>query len=105
MKTVRQIAKFSTWLARLRDETTRAKIVQRIERLKSGLGKTKAVGGGVIELVIDFRPGWRIYFIEVEGQIILLLGGGDKSTQQADIAAARETVRALKQAATNAHSK
>lgn len=104
MKTVRQIAKFSTWLMSLRDETTRAKIVQRIERLKSGLGKTKAVGGGVIELVIDFGPGWRIYFIEVEGQIILLLGGGDKSTQQADIAAARETVRAMKQAATKAHS-
>lgn len=49
MKTVRQMAKFSIWLESLRDDTTRARIAQRIERLKSGLGKSKAVGGGRID--------------------------------------------------------
>ena len=50
------------------------------------------------ELVIDFGPGWRVYYIEVESQIILLLGGGDKGTQQADITAAKATVAAMQQA-------
>ncbi|WP_230538684.1 type II toxin-antitoxin system RelE/ParE family toxin [Janthinobacterium sp. FW305-129] len=59
----------------------------------------KAVGGGVRKLRIDAGPGWRVYFIEVEGYVIVLLVGGDKSTQAADIKKARQMVKELKKSA------
>ena len=77
---------FSEWLASLRDIKARAKIRVRLDRVSLGnLGDCHGVGEGVQELRIDYGPGYRVYFV-LEGQtIVLLLCGGDKSTQTKDI--------------------
>lgn len=96
IKTIKRTRKFGLWLANFQDSVTRAVIAQRIERLRHGLGDCKSVGDGVRELRIDVGPGWRVYFTEVQGQIILLLAGGSKKTQQADINDAKEMARTIK---------
>lgn len=101
MKTVKKTKYFSNWLSAIKDDKTRAIIAQHIVRLENGLGDVKAVGGGVRELRIDVGPGWRVYFIEVEGYVIVLLAGGNKSTQTADIKKARQMVTELKKSAAN----
>jgi putative addiction module killer protein len=74
------------WLQGLRDRSTRARIVARLDRLKAGLlGDWKTVGGGVCELRIDHGPGYRVYYRQEGRTLILLLCGGDKSTQAKDI--------------------
>ncbi len=79
-------APFSEWLDSLRDERAYAKILVRLDRVKLGnLGDWAAVEGGVAELRIHYGPGYRVYFGEVGTTIILLLCGGDKSTQAQDI--------------------
>jgi len=82
---------FDEWLANLRDERARARIVDRIERAQGGnLGKCEPVGNGVSEMKLDFGPGYRLYFI-VEGRtLVVLLCGGDKSTQKKDIRIAHQ---------------
>ncbi|NET71054.1 MAG: type II toxin-antitoxin system RelE/ParE family toxin [Sphaerospermopsis sp. SIO1G2] len=82
---------FEEWLNSLRDRTARAKIKNRLKRVESGnLGNYRAVGEGVCELKIDYGPGYRIYFGQIGLKIILLLCGGDKSTQEQDILTAKE---------------
>jgi putative addiction module killer protein len=77
---------FEAWLTKLKDVKGRAKIKARIDRLSLGnLGDSRPVGCGVSELKIDFGPRYRVYFSEVGKTIILLLCGGDKSTQKQDI--------------------
>jgi putative addiction module killer protein len=77
---------FSEWLNSLRDVKGRAKVRIRLDRLRLGnRGDCKAVGSGVQELRIDFGPGYRVYFAEDSQALILLLCGGDKSTQSKDI--------------------
>jgi putative addiction module killer protein len=74
------------WLTDLRDVRARAKIVAKINRLKVGnFGDCKALRGGVSELRIDYGPGYRVYFSRVGKLIVLLLCGGDKRKQEADI--------------------
>jgi putative addiction module killer protein len=74
------------WLEGLRDGATRARIVARLDRLKAGLlGDWKSVGGGVCELRIDHGPGYRVYYGQAGKVLVLLLYGGDKSTQAKDI--------------------
>jgi putative addiction module killer protein len=81
---------YEIWLDRIRDGRTRGQITARITRLRTGnLGRYKSVGGGVIELALDFGPGYRIYIGQVGTAITLLLCAGDKSTQERDIAAAK----------------
>jgi putative addiction module killer protein len=81
---------FSEWFEELRDERTKQRIDARLARVRLGnLGDSKSTGGGVYELRIDFGPGFRIYFGEDAGRIIILLCGGDKSSQQNDIRRAR----------------
>ena len=99
LKTVKKTKHFSDWLSDIKDAKTKAIIAQHIVRLENGLGDVKAVGGGVRELRIDVGPGWRVYFIEVEGYVIVLLVGGNKSTQAADIKKARQMVNDLKKSA------
>ena len=77
---------FSEWLNGLRDRRARARIRVRLDRVSLGnLGDCRPVGGGVHELVIEYGPGYRVYFGEIGSRIVLLLIGGAKGTQQRDI--------------------
>ncbi len=83
---VRQTEEFSVWLHRLKDANAAARIVARMRRLEKGNpGDTKSVGKGVLEMRIDYGPGYRIYYLHRGAQIVILLCGGDKRTQQQDI--------------------
>ena len=82
---------FRDWLFSLRDRTTRNKIDARIRRIESGnFGYCDPVGEGVMELKIDFGPGYRVYFGQVGNKLVILLNGGDKKAQQKDINTARK---------------
>lgn len=82
---------FDAWLGKLRDREAKARILVRMTRLSQGNpGDVKPVGQGVLEIRVDFGPGYRIYFTRRGDQIALLLCGGDKRTQAADIARAKE---------------
>ena len=77
---------FSEWLAGLKDVTTRLRLIKRLRRATLGqLGDVKPVGEGVWEMREFFGPGWRMYYVQRGDIIVLMLGGGDKSTQQRDI--------------------
>ncbi|HXH55655.1 MAG TPA: type II toxin-antitoxin system RelE/ParE family toxin [Gammaproteobacteria bacterium] len=77
---------FQEWLESLKDSAGRYRIKERLDRVALGnLGDCKSIGGGVSELRLDFGPGYRIYFGKIGKKIILLLSGGDKSTQKKDI--------------------
>jgi putative addiction module killer protein len=87
---VRQTAEFQAWLEGLSDGRAAERIAIRIARLRSGLiGDCKAVGGGVSELRIDHGPGYRLYFVQRGRVLVILLCGGDKSSQRRDIARAK----------------
>ncbi|MEH2314777.1 MAG: type II toxin-antitoxin system RelE/ParE family toxin [Nostoc sp.] len=82
---------FDEWLDSLRDRRAKAKIRARLDRVEDGnLGDCKSVGEGVFELRIDYGSGYRIYFGQEGITIIILLCGGDKSTQERDIGKAQE---------------
>ena len=88
---VKESGVFSEWLRRLRDARAVAKIAARIDRLRYGNpGDAKSVGGGVVEMRIDYGPGYRVYFTRRGPTLVLLLCGGDKRTQQRDILRAQE---------------
>ena len=83
-------APFKEWMRSLRDKPTKARIQSRIDRLRLGnLGDYQSVGDGVFELRIHFGSGYQVYFDLHGAQVVLLLCGGDKSTQTRDIADAR----------------
>ena len=89
MVQVRQAERFVRWLEDLRDLRGRAKVLARIERLISGNpGDAKPVGAGVSELRINYGPGYRVYYLQKGTTLIILLAGGDKSSQAKDIQAA-----------------
>lgn len=91
MFTVLQTDSFTSWLRGLRDNKTRKRLAKRLGRVQLGnLGDVKRVGEGVMEMREDFGPGWRMYYVQRGRTIIVMLGGGDKSSQQKDIAAALE---------------
>lgn len=96
MVEVRQTEVFSKWLRELRDRQARARVQTRIDRLQLGLaGDVKPVGEGVSELRIDYGPGYRVYFIRRGRELVILLAGGDKRTQDRDIKTAMELARNL----------
>lgn len=87
---------YDRWIDGLRDLAGRARIQARIERLAAGNpGQMRDLDGGLSELKIDVGPGYRVYFTQRGGVLILLLCGGDKSTQQADIRLARKLIKGL----------
>ena len=87
---IRQTDAFRHWLSKLRDPTARARVLVRIRRLSLGNpGDVKAVGGGVRELRISYGPGYRVYYCQVAEAVIVLLSGGDKTTQSQDIKTAK----------------
>lgn len=93
---VRQTEAYAAWFASLRDERGRAKVVARVRRLSLGnAGDVRPVGAGVSEMRIQFGPGCRVYFIERGPSLVILLGGGDKSTQSRDIKAALKLAKEI----------
>jgi putative addiction module killer protein len=88
---------FVKWLLQLKDGTGRGKIMERIDRLAQGNpGDSRSVGAGVLELRIDFGPGYRVYYWRRGEASVILIGGGDKSTQDKDILKAKVFVEQLK---------
>lgn len=82
---------FRDWYLSLRDRTAMQKIAVRLGRLELGnFGVSKGVGSGVMELKIDYGPGYRVYYAVDGDTVVLLLVGGDKKSQQRDIVAAQE---------------
>ena len=86
---IRKTELFAKWLDNLRDIKAKARVLVRIERLASGnAGDVKPVGEGISEMRIDYGPGYRVYFMQRGSELIILLAGGDKSSQSRDIKAA-----------------
>ena len=93
---IRKTEMFEAWLLALRDERARTRINARIRRLALGNpGDVKPVGEGVSELRIDYGPGYRLYFVRRAEQLIILLCGGNKGSQERDIKAAKTMAKAL----------
>ena len=93
---IRKTTTFSKWIDDLRDIQARARIQARIERLAAGNpGDAEPVGEGVSELRISYGPGYRVYFKQRGSELIILLAGGDKSTQAKDIKTALRLARNL----------
>jgi len=96
VRTVLTTEAFDAWLSDLRDGQGRARIQARVDRAAAGnLGSCAPVGEGVSEMKIDVGPGYRVYFVLRGLELIILLAGGDKSTQAKDIALAKELARQL----------
>jgi putative addiction module killer protein len=94
---IRRTQVFKDWLADLRDRQARSRILHRIDRLEDGNpGQSRSVGDGVVELKIDFGPGYCIYYIGLGPVIVVLLCGGDKSSQTKDIRRAKELAAHLR---------
>ena len=80
----------------MRDGATHIRLARRLEKAQRGnLGDVKPVGGGIFEMREFFGPGWRMYFIERGSTVIVMMGGGDKSTQRGDISAAKALAATL----------
>ena len=95
---IEKTVEFDKWLKKLKDLRAKAKILFRIQKLERDghFGDCKPVGEGIIELRINFAKGYRVYFYEKDDKIIVLLIGGDKSTQQKDIEKAKEILKKYK---------
>ena len=98
MNTLNNTEEFKNWLDELKDLSAKAKVLLRIRRAELGnFGDCEPVGGGVSEMRIDFGPGYRVYLGQ-EGRVVyLLLCGGDKSTQKADIKRAKAMWKHIRQ--------
>jgi len=89
MYSIKLLPEFSAWLNGLKDGMTHRRLARRLEKAQQGnLGDVKPVGHGVFEMREHFGPGWRMYYVQRGEVLIVMLGGGDKSTQSADIAKA-----------------
>lgn len=96
MFTVKQTAEFTAWIDAIADGTIRRRLQVRLRKAMLGnLGDVASVGGGVREMREHFGPGWRMYYVQRGSILIVMLGGGDKSTQSRDIAAARKLARLI----------
>jgi putative addiction module killer protein len=93
---VRETGVFVTWLSGLRDRRAIARINIRIRRLEMGNpGDAKSVGDGVYEMRVDYGPGYRVYYVHMGKAVVILLCGGDKSTQDHDIKTAKSIANQL----------
>ena len=96
MYQLQQTEVFEKWLAGLSDKTSKARILARLDSVRLGnLGDWKAIGGGLRELRIHSGPGYRLYFVQRQRVVIVLLCAGSKSTQAKDIERARRLVKAI----------
>ena len=93
---VRRTDEFLNWLRAVKDMQAQARISVRLRRLEEGnFGDSKPFGGGVSELRFAFGPGYRVYYTERGGQTVFLLGGGDKDSQDRDIARAKALAKEI----------
>lgn len=95
---VRQTDEFRNWLRNLRDNKAAARIGSRLRRLEQGNpGDVKSLGSGLLEMRVDYGPGYRVYYVRRAAIIVVLLCGGDKRTQQRDIKRAQILAADLKE--------
>jgi putative addiction module killer protein len=93
---IRSTERYSKWYRKLRDRQAQSRILIRLRRLSLGnFGDAAPVGEGVSELRIHYGPGYRVYFVRRGERIVILLGGGEKSTQDKDIAAAKALAQTI----------
>jgi putative addiction module killer protein len=93
---VKTTPEFDLWLQSLRDKSSQTRLVARLRKASFGLlGDVKAVGAGVMEMREHFGPGWRMYYLQQGNVLIIMLGGGDKSTQSSDISKAQELAKRM----------
>jgi len=98
MFTVKTLPEFDAWLDGLKDRVTRLRLSRRLDRAQRGnLGDVKPVGDGIFEMREFFGPGWRMYYVKKGDTLIIMLGGGDKGSQQADIAKAKQLYSTLEE--------
>ncbi len=98
MLVIKPLPEFTDWLDSLKDRVTRIRLARRLDRVMQGnLGDVRSVGDGVFEMREHFGAGWRMYYIQREQVLIVMLGGGDKSTQSADIAKAVKLAATIKE--------
>jgi putative addiction module killer protein len=87
--TIKRTDEFNDWLRSIKDGVAHRRLLVRLRKASLGnLGDVKSVGHGVFEMREHFGPGWRMYYIQRGQVLIVMLGGGDKSTQRADVARA-----------------
>ena len=99
MITVRETDNFKKWIRGLNDKIAQSIINARIRRISVGnFGDVGPVGGDISELRIDYGPGYRVYFIQQSNEIVILLCGGDKSTQSKDVKAAKRIAKNIEEA-------
>ena len=95
---IRTTELYRDWINELKDRAARARIQVRVDRLAHGNpGQHRNLAGGISELKIDVGPGYRVYYTQRGDALIILLVGGDKSSQQNDIALAQDLVRNLQE--------
>ncbi|NET05362.1 MAG: type II toxin-antitoxin system RelE/ParE family toxin [Symploca sp. SIO2B6] len=93
---VRQTKQFANWFKGLRDRRAKVRVQARIDRVELGnFGDTKSVGNSVYELPIPYGPGYRVYYVRQGTIVVVLLAGGDKSSQIADIKKAKQLAQQL----------
>lgn len=98
MYTVKQTHEFSAWLHGIKDAVARKRLGLRLRKAQLGnLGDVKAVGEGVWEMREFFGPGWRMYYVQRGSLLVVMLGGGDKSTQADDIARAQALAQTIEE--------
>lgn len=96
MYTIKSLPEFTAWLSGIKDGLTKRRLIRRLEKVQLGiLGDVKPVGESVFEMREHFGPGWRMYYAQRDTIIIVMLGGGDKSSQSADIAKAIKLAQQL----------
>ena len=96
MYIVKTLPEFDAWLDGIKDRITRLRLARRLDKAQRGnLGDVKPVGHGIFEMREFFGPGWRMYYVQRDNVLIVMLGGGDKSTQTADISIAFERAARL----------
>ncbi len=95
---IRQTETYRKWFDSLKDRNARMRIAIRIRRISLGnFGDVKPVGEGISEIRIDYGPGYRIYYLQKKNTVIILLSGGDKSTQSKDIKKAHELAQKVEE--------